>query len=237
MPKLAEKLTADVFQTHAVGYRRPGDVPKGTVLVVGGGNTGFQIAKELSATHKVVLSIGSRQKPLPQRVLGRDLFWWLTKTRLINKTVESRLGRKLGMRDTLIGSSPRKMTERYGVELKPRLVDAEGRRVRFEDGSEIEVDAVIWATGYRPDYSWIKLPIFDEDGRLRHRRGVTDVPGLYFLGLTWQYTRGSALIGFIKDDAEFIAEKIAQYQKATDAGQARPVGAGVASDARSSERS
>ncbi len=207
MPKLSEKLAADLFQTHAVGYRKPGDVPTGTALVVGGGNTGFQIAKELSATHKVVLSVGSRQKPLPQRVLGRDLFWWLTKTRLLNKTVESRLGRKLSTRDTLIGSSPREMTKRYGVELKPRLVDAEGRRVRFEDGSELEVDAVIWATGYRPDYSWIKLPIFDEDGRLRHRRGVTDVPGLYFLGLTWQHTRGSALIGFIKDDAEFIAER------------------------------
>jgi putative flavoprotein involved in K+ transport len=228
VPKLGEKL-GDLFQTHAVGYRKPGDVPKGTVLVVGGGNTGFQIAKELSATHKVVLSIGSRQKPLPQRVLGRDLFWWLTKTRLINKTVESRLGRKLKTRDTLIGSSPREMTERYGVELKPRLVDAEGRRVRFEDGSELEVDAVIWATGYRPDYSWIKLPIFEEDGRPRHRRGVTDVPGLHFLGLTWQHTRGSALIGFIKDDAEFIAEKIAKRRSA--------VGAGEAVEARSSERS
>ena len=83
--------------------------------------------------------------------------------------------------------------------------------VRFEDGSELEIDAVIWASGYRSDYSWIKLPIFDEDGRLRHRRGVTDVPGLYFLGLTWQYTRGSALIGWVKDDAEFIAERIAEY--------------------------
>ena len=238
VPKLAEKLSSDLFQTHAVGYRKPGEVPKGTVLVVGGGNTGFQIAKELSATHKVVLSIGSQQKPLPQRVLGRDLFWWLTKTRLLNKTVESRLGRKLGMRDTLIGSSPREMTKRYGVELKPRLVDAEGRRLRFEDGSELEVDAVIWATGYRSDYSWIKLPIFDEDGRLRHRRGVTDVPGIYFLGLTWQHTRGSALIGFIKDDAEFIAEKIAQYHQSKRPAQARTtVGAGAASEARSSERS
>ena len=74
VPKLAERLAEDVFQTHAVGYRRPGDVLGGTVLVVGGGNTGFQIAKELSATHEVVLSVGSRQKPLPQRVLGRDLF-------------------------------------------------------------------------------------------------------------------------------------------------------------------
>ena len=83
--------------------------------------------------------------------------------------------------------------------------------MRFEDGSELEADAVVWATGYRPDYSWIELPVFDEAGRLRHRRGVTDAPGLYFLGLTWQYTRGSALIGWVKDDAEFIAEQIKDF--------------------------
>ena len=237
VPKLSEKLAADLFQTHAVGYRKPGDVPTGTALVVGGGNTGFQIAKELSATHKIVLSIGSKQKPLPQRVLGRDIFWWLTKTRLLNKTVESRLGRKLRTRDTLIGSSPREMTKNYGVGLKPRLVDAEGRRLRFEDGTELEVDAVIWATGYRPDYSWIKLPILGENGRLRHSRGVTDVPGLYFLGLTWQHTRGSALIGFIKDDAEFIAAKIAEYQQSMRPAQTDTPVAGAAGVARSSERS
>jgi putative flavoprotein involved in K+ transport len=210
VPKLAEKLADGVFQTHAVGYRRPDDVPEGVVLVVGGGNTGFQIAKELSSTHEVVLSVGSRQKPLPQRVLGRDLFWWLTKTRILDKTVDSRLGRKLRTRDTLIGSSPRQLRKRYGVDLKARVVDVDGRTARFEDGSELEVDAVIWATGYRADYSWIKLPISDEDGRLRHRRGVTDVPGLVFLGLTWQHTRGSALIGWVKDDAEYIAERIAE---------------------------
>ncbi len=213
VPKLAEKLAADVFQTHAVGYRRPDEVPAGTVLVVGGGNTGFQIAKELSATHKVVLSVGSRQKPLPQRVLGRDLFWWLTKTRILDKTVDSRLGRKLRTRDTLIGSSPRRLQKRYGVELKPRVVDVDGRTVRFDDGGELVVDAVIWATGYRADYSWIKLPILEGDGRPRHRRGVTDVPGLFFLGLTWQHTRGSALIGWVKDDAEHIAGRIAEHQE------------------------
>jgi putative flavoprotein involved in K+ transport len=238
VPKLAERLADDVFQTHAVGYRRPDEVPLGTVLVVGGGNTGFQIAKELSATHKVVLSVGSRQKPLPQRPLGRDLFWWLTKARILDKTIETRLGRKLSTRDTLIGSSPRELKRHHGVDLKPRVVAADGHTVRFEDGSELEVDALIWATGYRPDYSWIKLPIFDEDGRVRHRRGVTDVPRLYFLGLTWQYTRGSALIGWVKDDAEFIAEQIAEYQKS----KARPsvrtaVGAGVSAQARADERS
>jgi putative flavoprotein involved in K+ transport len=111
-------------------------------------------------------------------------------------------------RDTLIGSSPPRLKRRYGVELTPRVVDASGRTVRFANGSELEVDAVIWATGYRPDHSWIDLPVFDPHGRVRHRRGVTDVPGLYFLGLTWQYTRGSALLGWVKDDAEFIAERL-----------------------------
>jgi len=238
VPELAGELPADVFQTHAVGYARPSDVPAGTVLVVGGGNTGFQIAKELSATRKVALSIGSRQKPLPQRLLGRDLFWWLTKTRLLNTTVESRLGRKLSTRDTLIGSSPRELTRRHGVALKPRLVDADGRRARFEDGSELEVDAVVWATGYHPDYSWITLPISEENGRPRHRRGVTDIPGLYFLGLTWQHTRGSALIGFVEHDAEFIAERIAEYRQSKAPAQAdRLVDAGAAGQVRPTERS
>jgi putative flavoprotein involved in K+ transport len=213
VPEVAERLAPGVFQTHATGYRKPSDLPEGTVLVVGGGNTGFQIAKELSVTNKVALAVGSRQTPLPQRLLGRDLFWWLTKSRLFNTTVESRLGRRLSTRETLIGSSPRELRRRYRVELKPRVVDANERTVRFEDGSELEVDAVLWATGYRPDYSWIHLPVFDEAGRLRHRRGVTDVPGLFFLGLTWQHTRGSALIGWVKDDAEFIAEQIEALQE------------------------
>jgi putative flavoprotein involved in K+ transport len=210
VPDVAQKLASQVFQIHSTRYQRPEEVPEGTALVVGGGNTGFQIAKELAATEDVYLSVGSRQTPLPQRFLGRDLFWWLTKTRLLEKTVESRLGRRLQHRETLIGSSPRELERRHGVDLRPRAVDASGRTVCFADGTELQVDAVIWATGYQPDHSWIDLPVFDPEGRVRHRRGVTDVPGVYFLGLTWQHTRGSALLGWVKDDAEFIAEQIEQ---------------------------
>ena len=65
-----------------------------------------------------------------------------------------------------------------------------------------------WATGYRPDYSWVAVPGASAGGRVTHRRGVTDVPGLYFLGLSWQYTRGSALLGFVADDAAYLAEQI-----------------------------
>jgi putative flavoprotein involved in K+ transport len=213
VPALAGGLAPEVFQVHSTGYRRPDQVPEGSVVVVGGGNTGFQIAKELSSTREVVLSVGSRQKPLPQRLLGRDLFWWLAKARILDKTSESRLGRRLSTRDTLIGSSPRELKREYGVDLRPRAVGAEERTIHFDGGSSSDTAAVIWATGYRPDYSWIGVPITDERGRARHRRGVTDAPGVYFLGLTWQYTRGSALIGWVKDDAEFIAGRIAEHQQ------------------------
>jgi putative flavoprotein involved in K+ transport len=207
IPDCAAKLAPEVFQTHSAGYREPGDVPQGTVLVVGGGNTGYQIAAELSATHHVYLAVGGRQQPLPRRLLGRDLFWWLEKTGLLKVTVDSRLGRRLRSRDTLIGSSPRAL-RRAGVELKPRLTGASGRTFVFADGSELPVDAVIWATGFGLDHSWIHLPVAKKDGSIPHRRGVTDTPGLYFLGLPWQHTRGSALLGWVKDDAAYLAERI-----------------------------
>jgi putative flavoprotein involved in K+ transport len=208
VPALATDLAPRVFQAHSTGYKRPSEIPGRRVLVVGGGNTGYQIAKDLAATHSVHLSVGSRQTPLPQRFLGRDIFWWLTKTRLLETTVESPLGRLLRGRDTLIGSGPHEM-KRCGIQMTPRTVGASGSTVHFADGSELDVDAVIWATGYRCDHSWIKLPITMPDGRVHHRRGVTDVAGLYFLGLAWQHTRGSALLGGVKEDAVFIAQQIA----------------------------
>ena len=159
--------------------------------------------------HDVHLAVGSRQTPLPQRLLGRDLFWWLTKLGLLDKTVESRLGRRAARPRHADRLEPARARRATASQLQPRAVDADGRTVSFADGSELEVDAVIWATGYRPDHSWIELPVSTTTDASRHRRGVTDVPGLYFLGLSWQHTRGSALLGWVKDDAEFIAEQIA----------------------------
>jgi putative flavoprotein involved in K+ transport len=211
-PAFAAGLDPDVLQIHSTGYRRPSDVPAGSVLVVGGGNTGFQIAEDLAPTHDVTLAIGSRQTPLPQRLLGRDLFWWLTRTGLLAKSVDSRIGRRARGRDTLIGSSRRRLRRR-GVTLRPRVVGAGGRTVTFADGDAATPDAIVWATGFRPDHSWIDLPVTDGDGRLRHRRGVTDVPGLYFLGLSWQHTRGSALLGFLEDDARFIAARVDEHAR------------------------
>jgi putative flavoprotein involved in K+ transport len=208
IPDFARNLDPAVVQMHSTDYRNPGAIPEGTVLVVGGGNTGFQIAEELARTRQVHLSVGTRQTPLPQRLLGRDLFWWLVKSRLLGASVDSRLGRRLQYKDTLIGSSPRR-AKRRGVVLRPRGAGASGKTITFADESTLEVEAVIWATGYVFDRSWIEIPVEDEEGRVRHLRGVTDTKGLYFLGLPWQHTRGSALLGWVKDDAAYIAEQIA----------------------------
>jgi putative flavoprotein involved in K+ transport len=222
VPPFAEQLGDGVVQMHSTAYRSSRSVPEGRVLVVGGGNTGFQIAEELAASREVHLSIGSRQTPLPQRILGRDLFWYLEGTGLIRKTVESRVGRRMSGRDTLIGSTPRRLRRRHGVELHGRAVAATGSSVRFADDSQLAVDAVIWATGFRTDHSWIDAPVFDQSGRLEHERGVTASPGLYFVGLTWQHTRGSALLGWVKDDAAYIAEKVAAFRPIAETEGTRP---------------
>jgi putative flavoprotein involved in K+ transport len=212
VPTLADDLAHDVFQIHSTRYSAPGDLPDGPALVVGGGNTGFQIAEELSTAREVHLAIGSRQTPLPQRIFGRDLFWYLEKIGAMRKSTDTRIGRRLAGGETLVGSSPRTLSRRDGVRLHPRAIEASGRTVRFSDGSELDVGAVIWATGFRNDHSWIEAPIFDDRHRVVHRRGVTDSPGLYFIGLTWQYTRGSALIGWVADDAAYIADQIKTFQ-------------------------
>jgi putative flavoprotein involved in K+ transport len=221
VPRIAESLGDDVVQMHSTDYRSPESLPDGRVLVVGGGNTGFQIAEELSAAREVHLAIGSRQTPLPQRILGRDLFWYLDVTGLIRKPTASRIGKLMRKReDTLIGSNPRR-ARRCGIELHGRAVAAGGSSVSFADGADLEVRGVIWATGFRVDHSWIDVPVFNEHGRAVHERGVTTSPGLYFLGQLWQHSRGSALLGWVKDDAAYIAEKVAAFRPGAATGGAR----------------
>jgi putative flavoprotein involved in K+ transport len=209
VPEQAVQLDPEIVQLHSNDYRRPRDVPAGPVLVVGGGNTGFQVAEELSRSNQVHLSIGSRQTPMPQRILGRDVFRFLDAAGLMRVTVASRIGQRMQHRETLIGSRPRVARRRHGIHLHGRTVEISGSDVRFSDGSHVTPSAVIWATGYRLDHSFVQVPVFDDHGRLVHQRGVTTSPGLYFLGLPWQYTRGSALLGWVKDDAQHLARHIA----------------------------
>src|SRR3954451_7410030 len=234
VPAIAGGLDEVVVNFHSSDYRTPDAIPPGPVLVVGGGNTGFQIAEELSAEHDVHLSIGSRQAPLPQKILGFDAFRFLDATGLIYKTRDSRLGKRMVGSETLVGYSPRKLRRRHGVTIRPRTTGAAGTTVSFEGGTTLEVSSVIWATGFSLDHSFVKAPVFEPSGDVIHRRGVTESPGLYFLGLPWLYTRGSALLGFIEDDAQYLAERIRAH---ADSAPARPAPAAApATPLRTGER-
>jgi len=227
IPGAAKGLDVSVTQVHSAAYRNHRQLPDGPVLVVGGGNSGFQIAEELAASRQVDLSVAERAPMLPQRLAGKDLFWWLGRLGLLRVTVDSRVGRRASRREFIIGTNKRRL-RKAGVRFRPRLADAQGRTVRFADGSALEVSTVVWATGYRSDYDWVSIPGVVDNGRVVHRRGVTDIPGLYFVGLSWQHTRGSALLGFVKDDAAYLADRIAEGHQAvvaTDADAAlQPAG-------------
>jgi putative flavoprotein involved in K+ transport len=223
VPPAAQGLDESVTQLHSAGYRNQQALPEGPVLVVGGGNSGFQIAEEIAAAgRRVDLSIATKLPVLPQRLAGKDLFWWLTHLGLMRVTTESRLGRRMSSREFVIGSSRRRLQAK-GVRFRPRLTGTGARTAHFADGSTLDTGVVIWATGYRPDHSWIQIPGVARDGQIAHQRGVTGVPGLYFLGLSWQHTRGSALLGFVGDDAAYLAGCVAARRRASDAASPRPV--------------
>jgi putative flavoprotein involved in K+ transport len=109
----------------------------------------------------------------------------------------------------VIGPGPRRLARRHGIQIRPRAASAAGKTLTFADGSAAGFDAVVWATGFTADHSWIDVQeAKDDQGRILHTRGVTPSPGLYMLGLTWQHTRGSALLGWVGNDAAFLAAQI-----------------------------
>ncbi len=211
VPAIAARLDPGVPQLHSAEYRNPAQLPgAGRVLVVGAANSGLQIAAELGAVQPVSVAVGSRPTELPQRIAGRDVFFWLTGSGFFTVPAHTRIARRLRERgDLVIGTRSRRLRRR-GVDFRPRLTGLTGRTATFADGSTLAVDAVVWATGYRPDHSWLHVPgVIDGAGTVRHEAGVTGVPGLYFLGLPWQSCRGSALLGFVGADAATLSARMA----------------------------
>ena len=100
-----------------------------------------------------------------------------------------------------------------GIESTPRVAGVQSGRPQVEDGRSLPVEGVIWATGFRPDYDWIDLPVFDERGYPRHQRGIVrEAPGLYFVGLHWLHKRKSALFVGVGEDADHVVERLVEHR-------------------------
>ncbi len=155
-----------------------------------------------------MLATGTPLRPVPARFLGRSLFWWLETTGALSVPADSPLGRRARRVELLIGATPNQLARTLGVRVVSRITGVDGTALVDSDGGRHEPSTVVWATGFRPSYPWLHAPVFDTGGRPRHVRGVTDLPGLAFLGLPWQHTRGSSLIGWVARDAAYLARHI-----------------------------
>jgi putative flavoprotein involved in K+ transport len=210
IPAFASGLSPKVHQVHSSAYRNPAGLPAGPdVLVVGAANSGAQIALELASGRKTYLAEGGRAfYSSPRWLLERPSAW-----RIARRALQSRKRRDwpwpLGNTQPFFVGNFFEQVRSRGVEMMPRVVAAQGSEVTFADGRVLTTHCIVWATGYRPDYSWIALPIFDEKGLPQLQLEARAAPGLYFVGLWRQRTLASALIMGTQADSRYVADMMA----------------------------
>ena len=219
VPGFAFDLDPGIVQLHSSEYRNPGQLAAGDVLVVGVGNSGAEITSEVARSHRSWLSgkesgqIPLRHGPGTARTLfrvvrfaGHHLFTKRT-------PVGRRIGLKLATKATPLIRVKAKHLTGLGVRRVPRVVGARDGLPMLEDDRVLDVANVIWCTGFRQDFRWIDLPVFGEDGLPVHDRGVVrSEPGLYFMGLVFQYGVSSDVIAGVGRDAKHIARHIASRE-------------------------
>ena len=220
VPGFASELDPRIVQMHSSEYRAPSQLVEGDVLVVGAGNSGAEIAYELIQTRRCLLAgKSSGQLPVPHGSLrfrpGFRVFRFFMHHIV---RVDTRIGRKLAPElfahaDPLIRRREKDL-EAVGIERVERVAGVEDGLPALEDGRVVDVPNVVWCTGFRNDFSWIDLPVFDGDGQPQHYRGVVESePGLYFLGLVFQYSASSDVLPGRGRDGKYIAKHIAARQR------------------------
>jgi putative flavoprotein involved in K+ transport len=215
VPDFAAELDPSLVQLHSSAYRDPSQLQEGGVLVVGAANSGAEIALEVSRGHRTWLS-GRHPGQEPFRPGSRwdRLFIpvvWAVASHLL--TVRTPMGRavrrKFSSRGIPLGRVRPKDYAAAGIVRVPRTVAARHGLPVLEDGRELGVANVVWCTGYVPDFEWIDLPVFGEDGAPVHHRGIVGTePGLYFVGLFFLYSLASPLVAGVGRDAQHIVEHI-----------------------------
>ncbi|SHJ10944.1 putative flavoprotein involved in K+ transport [Mesonia phycicola] len=209
-PPCSKLIASNIFQIHSNYYKNPSQLQDGPAMVVGAGDSGFQILDEISKNgRKTYFSGDTDVKTLPQEILGKTLWWWFTKSGFLSFSKNSWIGKKIThSKQPVIGTDVKKILGRKQVIAVGRTNAAQEEIIETEKQQLTDVKNIIWATGYRPNFSWIDGLELDHEGYPVHQRGVSSIKGLYFIGLPWLHTRGSATLGGIKKDAEYLAKQI-----------------------------
>ena len=231
IPEFARQLDPGIVQLHSGDYKNPAQLREGGVLLVGAGNSGAELAMELGPRHRVWMS-GRHPGHVPFRfdsflakhLLIRLVFRLVFHRLLSMKTPIGRKARARGhtMGVPLIRQKPKQLAA-AGVTRAPRTIGVRDGRPLLDDGRTLDVANVIWCTGFRGSFPWIDLPIFDDKGSPRHDAGVvTEVPGLYFVGLHFLYALSSSMIHGVGRDAARISDAVAARVVPLPAARAQP---------------
>ncbi len=203
VPAFAEQLDPVIVQVHSSSYRRAAQLPAGTVLVVGAGNSGAEISLDLAADRTVHLA-GRDVGHVPN--LGTWTYSVMQRLGAVGAALSQRGLR--GGADPLGRIKPGQL-EAAGIRRRPRVDGVRDGVPLLSDASIVDADAIVWCTGSRPDYTWLDLDVLDEHGRLKHTRGVVPgEPGLYAVGLPYQRSSTSHLLGGVGADADYIVDQI-----------------------------
>ncbi len=230
LPDFASELDPGIVRMHSSEYRNPSQLQEGDVLLVGAGNSGAEIAYELVESRRCLLAGKSPgQIPAPHGSLrfrpGFRVFRFFMHHIV---RVDTRIGRKLGSQIATHAAPLIRRREQdlaaAGVERVERVSGVRDGLPVLADGRVVDVPNVLWCTGFRNDFGWIDLPVFDGDGQPQHYRGVVESePGLYFLGLVFQYSASSDVLPGRGRDARYIAKHLAARQREPRAVEAAEV--------------
>ncbi|MBX3100555.1 MAG: NAD(P)-binding domain-containing protein [Salinibacterium sp.] len=218
VPEFASALDADIRQLHSSEYRNPDSVLPGTVLVVGAGNSGVEIAIELAASHQTLLA-GRPTAHIPDALftVAGELYWNFIYRVL---TIATPIGRKVAPQFHSRGAPlirvSMKDAEQAGVQAIPRISGVSHGMPISAGSVTAHPTTIIWATGFRPGLTWIDGLPSDESGLPDAPRGVvTSMPGLYFVGMPFQFSLTSQLLGGVGRDAKYVTDQISRARDVT----------------------
>ena len=219
IPEFGRHLSPEIVQFHSKDYRNPSQLKPGGVLVVGAGNSGAEIAMDVVRSGHQVWMAGRSTGEIPftmDSFLGRHVFGPLILRGVFHHVLTSStpMGRRVRPKGLPPGGplirQKRRHLDAAGVVSVPKVATTRDGFPVLEDNRVLDVENVIWCTGFHPGFSWIDIPVFGDGGQPIHQRGVVrSEPGLYFIGLHFLHSMSSTMIHGAARDAEYIAKSIA----------------------------